>query len=127
MISLNQSTTQSTTPPPIEQTTAQLFTLYDMRERSGFTGPLAAEICQISYQSIRNWETGKKIPNVINLLELLKVYGYTIDQLDLTPFYTKVNKSSDKKEKHTQTEKADKHAALNRLKEMRKQYTPDAT
>lgn len=109
---------------PIEQAPTQLFTLHDMRKRSGFTGAAVAEMCKTTYQSIRNWENGAPIPSIINVLELLKVYGYTIDQLDLTPFYTKANS---KKEKGTQAEKNIKCDALVRLDEMRRQHAPDAT
>lgn len=107
-----------------EQAPTQLFTLHHMRQRSGFTGAAVAEMCGTTYQSIRNWENGAKIPTIINVLELLQVYGYTIDQLDLTPFYMKANS---KKEKNHQTGKNDKCDALDRLDEMRRQHAPDAT
>lgn len=112
--------------PTVDAAPTQLFTLHDMRKRSGFSGALAAELCQTSYQSIRNWENGAKIPNVIHLLELLEVYGYTIDQLDLTPFYLKVNRSISKREKNELIENEEKCEALNRLDAMRRQYTPGA-
>lgn len=41
----------------------------------------------ITHKSIRNWETGKNAPSIVNINELLKVYGFSLDQLDMSIFY----------------------------------------
>lgn len=115
-----------TSTQPIESTPNQAlvqetYTLNEMRKRSGVSGARVAEICGVSYQGLRNWETGIRIPNVIITMELLQVYGYTIEQLDLTPFYKEVDARTDDEKK------AKTQLALNRLDEMRRQHAPDAT
>ncbi|MCC2248912.1 helix-turn-helix domain-containing protein [Virgibacillus sp. AGTR] len=64
------------------------LSLQDMRQHCGYSGAAVAEICEVSYRSIRNWETGAFIPNVIHANDLLTLYGYAFYDLDLTPFYT---------------------------------------
>ncbi|PAE87732.1 helix-turn-helix domain-containing protein [Shouchella clausii] len=69
-------------PPP------RILSLYEMRRTSGYSGRTVARICGATYRSLRNWETGSSIPNVINIDDLLQIYGYSFHKLDLTPFYT---------------------------------------
>lgn len=72
------------------------LSLYDMRQRSGYSGAAVAEICGASYRSLRNWETGGSIPNIINVDDLLRIYGYSFYELDLTTFYTAFEERSKK-------------------------------
>jgi DNA-binding transcriptional regulator YiaG len=74
-------------PTPLSQPPKTL-SLHDMRQQSGLTGAVVAEICGTSYRSLRNWETGASIPNVINVADLLQIYGYSFYELNLIPFYT---------------------------------------
>lgn len=63
------------------------LTLYEMRIRSGVSGSSAARICGATYRSLRNWELGTTIPNIVNIYDLLQVYGFSFYELDLAPFY----------------------------------------
>lgn len=63
-------------------------TFEDMRQQSGYSGAAVAELCNVSYRTIRNWEKGKSIPNVINADDLLHLYGYSFYELDMVPFFT---------------------------------------
>lgn len=72
------------------------LSLRDMRKRSGLTGAVVAEICGASYRSLRNWETGASIPNVINVADLLEIYGYSFYELNLIPFYSAFEERSKK-------------------------------
>lgn len=74
----------------------QLLSLYDMRLASGYSGATVAELCGTSYRSLRNWETNVSIPNVVNVDDLLQIYGYSFYELDLTPFYTAFEERSRK-------------------------------
>jgi len=70
-------------------TKQKTYTLHEMREKSGVTGATAAKACGTTYTSLRNWEKGNTIPNIIHICILLNLYGYTIDQLDISPFQAK--------------------------------------
>lgn len=72
------------------------LTLYDMRQKSGLSGAVVANICDTTYRSLRNWETGASIPTVINVNDLLQVYGYSFYELDLKPFYKAFRERSKK-------------------------------
>jgi DNA-binding transcriptional regulator YiaG len=82
-------------PTPVSHPPKPL-SLHDMRQRSGLTGAVVAEICGTSYRSLRNWETGAFIPNVINVTDLLQIYGYSFYELNLIPFYTAFEERSKK-------------------------------
>lgn len=112
-----QIETSTQSPREITATIVQTFNLHTMRKRSGITGANAADLCNTTYRSLRNWETGVSVPNIVNVLELLEVYGFTIDQLDMTPFYKRVHD----RENIKKNEQA--HLALSRLDEMRRQHT----
>lgn len=62
------------------------LTLYEMRKESGVSGARATEYADISYRALRNWETGKSVPNILSVIRLLEIYGYTFEQLDTRPF-----------------------------------------
>ena len=66
----------------------QKLTLYEMRQASGKSGAAVCRLCGISYRTLRNWEAGINIPNVVNIQDLLQIYGYTFYELDLTPFHS---------------------------------------
>ncbi|MCR6120644.1 helix-turn-helix transcriptional regulator [Salipaludibacillus agaradhaerens] len=63
------------------------LSLHDMRKVSGYTGVTVSEICEISYRSLLNWEKGSSIPNVVNINDLLDIYGYSFYELDLSTFH----------------------------------------
>lgn len=63
------------------------ISLHDMRKRSGKSGSSVARLCGTTYRSLRNWEIGSVIPNIVNIHDLLQIYGYSFYDLDLTPFY----------------------------------------
>ena len=63
-------------------------TLSEMRKTSGLKTTQIAYIVGVSYPSIRNWETGKSIPNAIYLKRLLDLYHKTHDDLDWSVFET---------------------------------------
>lgn len=65
-----------------------ILSLYDMRKATRMSGATVADICGVSYRSLRNWETGSSIPNVIHVYDLLQIYGYSFYELNLIPFYT---------------------------------------
>src|SRR5690606_24720972 len=94
----------------------ETYTLHEMRKRSGVSGAKAAELCNISYQGLRNWETGAHIPNIVAVVDLLSIYGYTMNQLDLSPFY----KENQKPNTHPNENDL---LALERLNKMREQNT----
>lgn len=72
--------TKTGTPP-------QRFTLYRMRQLSGKSGSAVARLCGTTYRSLRNWESGATIPNIVNIWDLLQIYGYSFYELDMEPFY----------------------------------------
>ncbi|MGX1195782.1 helix-turn-helix domain-containing protein [Metabacillus sp. SLBN-84] len=74
----------------------EIRSLYEMRKMSHLSGAVIAQLCGISYRSLRNWETGAAIPNVIHVNDLLQLYGFSFYELDLTPFYTAFEKRSNK-------------------------------
>ena len=74
------------------------YTLHTMRKESGVSGVFAAQACGVTYASLRNWEKGDTIPNIIHINILLKLYGYTQDELDLTPFQKKHQAYLDKQD-----------------------------
>lgn len=71
--------------------TNKKITLHDMRKQSGKSGATIARLCNTTYHSLRNWEKGKTIPNVVNIYDLLQVYGYTFYELDMDPFFAEFN------------------------------------
>lgn len=76
----------------------QKYTLYEMRKLSGKNGSAVARLVRTSYRTLRNWETGETIPNVVNICDLLEIYGYSFYELDLTPYYENVIEQIKKKE-----------------------------
>lgn len=63
------------------------LSLHEMRKKSGFTGEIVAMTCNTSYRSIRNWESGRAVPNIVRIAQLLAIYGYSFYDLDLTLYY----------------------------------------
>ena len=63
------------------------YTLYEMRQLSKKSGSDIARLCGVSYKSLRNWESHTTIPNIVNLTDLLQIYGFTIDELNMSAFY----------------------------------------
>ena len=53
--------------------------LKDIRKRFGLSQEQLAEIMHVSRQAITKWETDKGMPDVVNLQELAKVFGVTVD------------------------------------------------
>ena len=53
--------------------------LKDIRKRFGLSQEQLAEIMNVSRQAITKWETDKGMPDVMNLQELAKVFGVTVD------------------------------------------------
>lgn len=82
-------------PVPVSHPPKNL-SLYDMRKASRISGATVADICGVSYRTLRNWETGSSIPNVVNVYELLQIYGYSFYELNLIPFYTVLEERSKK-------------------------------
>lgn len=82
-------------PIPVSHPPKSL-SLYDMRKAARISGATVAAICGVSYRTLRNWETGSSIPNVINVYELLQIYGYSFYELNLIPFYTVLEERSKK-------------------------------
>lgn len=74
-------------------------TLHEMRKISGISGSTVARLCNTTYQSLRNWEDGETIPNIVVIHDLLRIYGFTYEQLDLTPFFKVRDKRVKKKKK----------------------------
>lgn len=64
----------------------ELFTLKKMRDISRLSISEIETKVNISYRTIRNWEKGKSTPGLIKVNELVKLYGFTLDQIDLTIF-----------------------------------------
>lgn len=63
------------------------YSLLEMREKTGKSASSVARLCNVTYQSLRNWETGVTAPNIVNIQDLLEIYGFTFQQLDLSPYY----------------------------------------
>lgn len=74
------------------------YTLEEMRKISGKKKDDIVKECNVSYKSIRNWETGTNIPNIINIFDLLKIYGFSFYELDLTLFYDEISDRQEKQE-----------------------------
>lgn len=55
--------------------------LKDIRKRFGLSQEQLAEIMNVSRQAITKWEGNLGIPDIVNLQELSKVFGVTIDYL----------------------------------------------
>lgn len=82
-------------PVPVSQPPKNL-SLYEMRKAAKISGAAVADTCGVSYRTLRNWETGTSIPNVINVGDLLQIYGYSFYELNLIPFYTLLEERSRK-------------------------------
>lgn len=52
-----------------------------LRKKNGWTQEELAERMSISRQSIAKWESGESVPDIINCMELAKLFGVSIDQL----------------------------------------------
>lgn len=77
---------QLETRPYVAPAKTPKFTLQEMRLASGVTASDASRVANVSYRSLRNWETGVNVPSVLHTNALLALYGYTLDQLELAPF-----------------------------------------
>lgn len=82
-------------PIPVSHPPKNL-SLYDMRKAARISGETVADTCGVSYRTLLNWEKGASIPNVINVYDLLQIYGYSFYELDLIPFYTVLEERSKK-------------------------------
>lgn len=97
-----------TNQPTSPATTTVKLTLRDMRAQSNKTGNEVAQLCGTTYQSLRSWEKGASIPNIMNVMLLLEIYGYTLDELDMTPFENDTNR----KKKSTPGDKPGNRSAV---------------
>ena len=77
------------------------LTLLEMRRNGGLTGDEAANLSGITYRSLRNWETGANIPDIISIDNLLNIYGYTFNELNIDAFREIKNKQI---ERHMENE-----------------------
>lgn len=69
--------------------------LKSAREEKGFTQEFVASQLHTSRQAISRWETGKGVPDIVNLKKLSSLYNISIDEL------TQNNVSHKKTEIHT--------------------------
>ena len=81
----------------IDDINPKRITLYDMRMASGKTGSSITRLCGITYRSLRNWEKGTALPNIVNVHDLLQIYGYSYYELDFTPLYKGTNQDEKQK------------------------------
>ncbi|WP_078598595.1 helix-turn-helix domain-containing protein [Evansella clarkii] len=72
---------------PSDSLELERLSLYDMRLASGKSGSGITRLCGTTYRSLRNWETGAAVPNIVNIHDLLQIYGYSFYELALAPFY----------------------------------------
>lgn len=84
--------------PTIEKATTT-YTLHEMRQLTGKSGSAVARLCGTSYRSLRNWESGATIPNVVNICDLLQIYGFSFYELNLEPFYAAYQERAEKQKK----------------------------
>lgn len=62
------------------------LTLLQMRERSHISATDAARETGVTYRALRNWEQARNVPSVLHTDALLRIYGFTWDDLSLEPF-----------------------------------------
>lgn len=74
------------------------YTLYEMRKMSGIPPASVARQIGASYQSLRNWEKGVSVPNVVYVYALLKLYGFTLNELKMDDYIDKVVKNIPKEQ-----------------------------
>lgn len=74
------------------------YTLYEMRKMSGISPASVARQIGATYQSLRNWEKGEAVPNVVYVYALLKLYGFTLQQLELDLYIDRVLKKIPREE-----------------------------
>lgn len=55
--------------------------LKNCRKQSGYTQEEIAEKINVSRQTISNWETGKTLPDIYNLISLSDLYNISLDKL----------------------------------------------
>lgn len=97
-----------------QQTALRRYTLEEMRKITGKTPTVVAKICNVTYRSLRNWESGATVPNVVNINDLLQIYGYTYAELDLTLYQKDVTHNDNEPEQSIE-QPVHKHT----IKEMR--------
>lgn len=95
------------------------YTLREMRESRDIAPTLIADSLGVSYNTIRNWENGESIPNFVVVTELLAIYEYTPDQVDIKPFYDHINKRSTKQQASVPPEVLKREKIEQRLKAVR--------
>lgn len=78
-----------------ETHTGHKYTLREMRKRSGLSGAIIVKLCNTTYPSLRNWEKGTSMPNIVTINNLLDIYGYSYYELDLSPFYDLIGERPD--------------------------------
>ena len=52
-----------------------------LRKQKGFTQEDLAEKLNVSRQSVTKWESGKSLPNLVNIKEILNIFSVSIDLL----------------------------------------------
>lgn len=74
--------------------------LKKIREEKGFSQAEVAQYINISRQAISNWENGKSLPDIDNIILLSELYGITVDELliENSNKKDKTIKNSEKKE-----------------------------
>lgn len=55
--------------------------LKNNRKQHGFTQEQISQKLHVSRQTISNWETGKSVPDIYNLVELSNLYDISLDHL----------------------------------------------
>ena len=55
--------------------------LKELRKKNNFSQAYVAEFLNISRQAISNWENGKSVPDLENIVLLAKLYDVTTDEL----------------------------------------------
>ena len=56
-------------------------TIKELRAKKGLSGVKLAEMIGVSHATVVNWEKGKKIPSVLNALDLAKALDTTVEQI----------------------------------------------
>ncbi len=56
-------------------------TIKELRAKKGLNGVKLAEMLGVSHATVVNWEKGKKIPSVLNALDLAKALDTTVEQI----------------------------------------------
>lgn len=74
------------------QPVPEKLTLLQMRERSHVSATDAARETGVTYRALRNWEKARNVPSVLHTEALLRIYGFTWDDLSLEPFQEEIKR-----------------------------------